>query len=282
MAVGAFVSLGFDGEVRIERGFVRPEDEPHCEPSVGNATAAEHGNGHFDGGLPSNEDERNGSAALSDRLMTELTAHRTAGSRDTLGENPDVALAALSHALALRLFYGHRGTTCLEVEARHTPLERHALGITESQAERRVVNRHDRWAKRLPKDAADLWQHLLQLNAVSLGAANRIGRSGGPRHDRLLATDRRQLFRPHHQGRIFSMRSKKRFRIQAADRIAGLKKVDHSGSRRAAHRWHRLVADSECKYPKRNMRCLKRLMPWRQNSRDARDDARASHTSRYC
>ena len=26
---GAFVSLGFDGEVRIERGFVRPEDEPH-------------------------------------------------------------------------------------------------------------------------------------------------------------------------------------------------------------------------------------------------------------
>jgi ParB family chromosome partitioning protein len=251
MAVaGTFVSLGFDGKVRVERGFVRPEDRPHCEPSVGSATAAEHGNGHFDGGLPADdEDEKNGSAALSDRLMTELTTHRTAGLRDTLGENPGVALTVLLHALALCLFYGHRGTTCLEVEARHTTLERHALGITESPVERSVVERHDRWAKRLPKDVADLWRYLLQLNAdqrlallahcvsltvnaISLPWERRAGLTEAT--DQLaeaVGLDMTAYWQPtaaNYFGRITKAHIldavKEAISDQAADRIAGLKK----------------------------------------------------------
>ena len=32
---GAYVSLGYDGRVRIERGYVRPEDEPRAEAGAG-------------------------------------------------------------------------------------------------------------------------------------------------------------------------------------------------------------------------------------------------------
>ena len=163
---GAFVSLGFDGEVRIERGFVRREDEPIDEGSVQNATSAEHGNGRFDGGMSSNDedDEPDGVAAISDRLTTELTAYRTAGLRDAIGQNAEIAVIALLHTLALRGFYGQSCYTCLEIEARHTPLERHALGIAESRAERSIAKRHEHWAKRLPKHAADLWRHILRLD----------------------------------------------------------------------------------------------------------------------
>jgi ParB family chromosome partitioning protein len=163
---GAFVSLGFDGEVRIERGFVRSEDEPVNEGSGASATSTEYGNGRFHEGTASNDedDEPDGTGPLSDRLMTELTAYRTAGLRDALAQNPEIAPAALLHTLALGGFHGQGSHTCLEIEARHTSLERHAPGIAESQADRSITKRHKDWAKRLPKDAADLWPHILRLD----------------------------------------------------------------------------------------------------------------------
>jgi ParB family chromosome partitioning protein len=42
---------------------------------------------------------------IPDRLMTELTAHRTLALRHALGEHPEVAFTATLHALCLKAFY---------------------------------------------------------------------------------------------------------------------------------------------------------------------------------
>jgi ParB family chromosome partitioning protein len=168
MAIGgAFVSLGFDANVRIERGFVRSEDEPAGKGLADDNPVAKRGNGHFDTGSDATDadDETGSTATLPDRLIAELTAYRTAALREALGQNSDVALIVLLHALALRAFYGQSDVTCLEVEVRHTPLEPHAPSIAESAAERTISKRHTDWARRLPKSAPDLWTHVSNLSS---------------------------------------------------------------------------------------------------------------------
>lgn len=49
-------------------------------------------------------EEDEGLKPLPDRLMTELTAHRTLALRHALGEQPDVAFLADLHALCVKAF----------------------------------------------------------------------------------------------------------------------------------------------------------------------------------
>src|SRR3546814_16264717 len=49
--------------------------------------------------------EEDGLKPLSDRLVMELTAHRTLGLRDALANDPDTAFLAVLHALVLQTFY---------------------------------------------------------------------------------------------------------------------------------------------------------------------------------
>ncbi len=106
---GAFVILNHDGMVRIERGFVRPEDEkpkPEAEQgreaSVaggtegGDSQALQDENGQGESATDEEEDDR----PLSDSLVRDLTAHRTLGLRLNLSEQPEVALVAATHALS--------------------------------------------------------------------------------------------------------------------------------------------------------------------------------------
>ncbi len=115
---GVFVSIDADGDLRIERGYVRPEDEAPAEPvegSDGDAPAAGHPNGAIqrtvitvgsgDFSEPEPEgDEDDGLKPLSERLITELTAHRTLALRDALANDPNTAfVAVLLHALSRRI-----------------------------------------------------------------------------------------------------------------------------------------------------------------------------------
>jgi ParB family chromosome partitioning protein len=157
---GAFVSLGFDGVIRIERGFVRAEDEI-ARPSEDEPEAGESPESLSPGDDTASErepEDQDGGAALSDRLLAELSAYRTAGLRDALAERPDMALIAVVHALAARSFYhGHERGSCLDIEIKSTALAPHAPGIDESPALRRITERHEAWAKRMPTDLRDLW-----------------------------------------------------------------------------------------------------------------------------
>src|SRR5690606_2632714 len=78
------------------------------------------------------EPEEDGLAPLSERLVLDLTAHRTMGLRDALAADPTLALTALVHALALKTFYPpYDQPSCVEVKLVSAYLDGHAPGVGE-------------------------------------------------------------------------------------------------------------------------------------------------------
>lgn len=165
---GAFVSLSTSGGLRAERGFLRPDDEPTRHQTKESMTVPEK---QDDPGRDSGPDGDDGvdedTASLSDRLVTSLTAHRTAGLRDCLAQNSQVALIALLHTLAAQSFYNTSRASCLTIELSSAALDC-APDIGDSPAIEASANRAEAWAKRLPRDVADLWEYLAGLNRDEL------------------------------------------------------------------------------------------------------------------
>ena len=142
---GVMVMLGHDGLARFERGLVRAEDAVAEPPSPFEA----------DGTAPEREDA---GAALSDRLVIDLTAHKTMGLRDAVQADVGAALATVVHALALQVFYpGYGVWTPLQLRLTVSGLERLAPGVEDGPAGRRVRDRCEAWGARLPEQAEDLW-----------------------------------------------------------------------------------------------------------------------------
>lgn len=168
---GLFVILNHDGAARIERGFVRPEDEaladPRPEPEAeGDAVAPE--DEHPEDGAEDvqeieEEDEEPGKP-ISDSLTRDLSAYRTLALRVALGERPDLALIALTHTLTAQLFYSYTEAGCLEVRPTVTPLGSHADGIEDTPLAARASEAREAWAERLPRDVADLWDFIVGLD----------------------------------------------------------------------------------------------------------------------
>jgi len=165
---GAFISIDSAGVLRVERGYVRPEDEP--------PVAAVDGNEEDDGSDPKmmtssgddadeddsaveEADEDNGVRPLSDRLMTELTAHRTVALREAVANDPDVAFLATLHVLCLKLFYRYGLDSCLEIEPKSVMFG-HAPGLADTPAVKALEARYDTWAAQLPKEPGELWDVL--------------------------------------------------------------------------------------------------------------------------
>lgn len=144
---GAFVCLGYDGEPRIERGFVRAEDQPQRE---GEAPATARGAGP---------------ATLPDKLVAELTSYRTAALRNELGQKPELALAALTHALTASAFFSYGDEpSCLRITLRRRPLAPLAPEIEACRGEQELAQRHAAWAQRMPDDAEGLWEFVESLD----------------------------------------------------------------------------------------------------------------------
>jgi ParB family chromosome partitioning protein len=168
---GAFVSIAHDGRLHVERGYVRPEDELPVEPEVEDAetnavraAAAQRGGdaivvAEAEQAEPETEEDE-GLSPISDRLMIELTSHRTLALRHALGERPDVAFVAALHALTLRTFYRYASDSCLELDLKSVTFSAQAPGLNDSTAAQAIQTRHDSWANALPKDASDLWDAL--------------------------------------------------------------------------------------------------------------------------
>lgn len=165
---GAFVSIGPDGQLRVERGYVRPEDELPVEPEsspadigeTGRAVAAASGDGIVTAEPAAEPEEDEGLSPISDRLLTELTSHRTLGLRQALGERPDVAFLAALHVLTLKTFYHYGSDSCLELDLKSVSFGTQAQGLNESALAEAIRARHESWAKALPKASAELWDAL--------------------------------------------------------------------------------------------------------------------------
>ncbi len=172
---GAFVSIDGEGVLRVERGYVRPEDErplatePEAdvdtevetgEPAAMSARAESDGTiyAEFENGAEPDEDE--GLKPIPDRLMSELTAHRTLALRHALGEHPDVAFLATLHALCLKLFYAYGLDSCLELDVKCIGFNAQAPGLNDSALAKGIDQRHQHWADALPNEPGDLWDAL--------------------------------------------------------------------------------------------------------------------------
>ena len=176
---GAFVSIDGAGNLRIERGLVRPEDELPIEPDAdaggeqdtprAAAARVEHDSVTMSAEPePSSEpDEDEGLKPIPDRLMTELTAHRTLALRYALGGQTDVALTAALHALCLKVFYRYAQDTCLEIDIKSAGFSAQAPGLQDSALANAFDARHQAWIAALPKDPAELWDALTAFDGDS-------------------------------------------------------------------------------------------------------------------
>jgi ParB family chromosome partitioning protein len=185
---GVFVVLSHDGEARIERGFIRPEDE-HPEPEeaedsetiIDGVRVNDDGEVIADGGCDEggnhvsaldaeDEEAEEDGKPLSDLLIRDLTAHRTLGLRVALGEQPDIALIAVTHALAAQTFYRGAEAHCLEIRPNSQHLAGHADGIEDTAAAKTLADRHAAWASDMPRDVGDLWGFISGLDQASVMA----------------------------------------------------------------------------------------------------------------
>ncbi|ACI91170.1 ParB domain protein nuclease [Afipia carboxidovorans OM5] len=184
---GVFVVLSHDGEVRIERGFIRAEDEaPEPEEAEDGETVIDGVRVNGDGEVMEDGDESDDDVSvleredeeaeedgkpLSDSLIRDLTAHRTLALRLALGEQPDMALIAVTHALASQTFYRGGGEAhCLEIRPISASLGGHADGIEDTAEAKALADRHAGWAADIPRDVADLWGFIAGLDHASVMA----------------------------------------------------------------------------------------------------------------
>lgn len=175
---GAFVSIDGSGTLRVERGFVRPEDEAPIVPDaleqeVGVAPAAVTAGMDPDAvvrGEPeavSDPEEDEGLKPLPDRLMTELTAHRTLALRHAVGSDFDTAFLAALHVLCLKLFYRYGSDSCLEIDAKSIAFGQQAPGLNDTALAKAVDDRHRSWAAQLPRETEEVWDVLLSFESDS-------------------------------------------------------------------------------------------------------------------
>ncbi|MDN5788695.1 ParB/RepB/Spo0J family partition protein [Pseudorhodobacter sp.] len=187
---GAFITLDRDGKLAVYRGYIRPEDERREQVDVGGdglpSTEGQGSDGEQDLGghgvgtiITSNgqllgadlpEDEDDGVLKpLPERLLMELTAHRTLALREAIGRSPDVALTLLLLKLVTDTFRtsGASGS-CVEVSVRHLYLSAQSPDLKDSVVAKAVDARHAAWEADLPLgDDAALWDFLTVLDQTS-------------------------------------------------------------------------------------------------------------------
>jgi ParB family chromosome partitioning protein len=221
---GVFVSIDSDGQLFVDRGYVRPEDEPQIP--VGEQERAEGESGESDeiasasasvqrtvitigGDRPDDDVEDDAMKPLPERLVGELTAHRTLALRDAVANSPQVALTMLLHKLCLDTFQRSAPGTCLEASVRHVFFPVQAADLKDSPSAKAVTERHEAWKAELPKDDHALWDWLSTLDesrrvallahCVSFGVnalyekGDRYGGAGIPAHgvqQRIARADR--------------------------------------------------------------------------------------------
>ena len=175
---GVFVTIDSDGSLIADRGYVRPEDEApiasdqdddgtgetrHSEPTLAQAirpvvvTV---------GGqpVPAEEEEDDGIKPLPERLVTELTAHRTLALRDAVAQNPRIAMTALLHKLVSDAFHHRSMSGVLEAQVRHIFFPAQAEELGDSLSVKSVDERNEHWKSRIPADDTALWDWLTGLD----------------------------------------------------------------------------------------------------------------------
>ncbi|MDW4500321.1 ParB N-terminal domain-containing protein [Sulfitobacter sp. D35] len=171
---GAFVSIDHSGGLRVERGYVRPEDEPGEETDQSDRTGETSSDAadevddedavSTDG---ADEEEDDGLKPLSDRLVMDLTAHRTLALRDALAKDPHIAFIAALHVLVLKHFYRYAPDSCVEIDPKSAVFGSQVPGLGDTPYALAIDQRHENWVANLPKASEDLWDALIDFDSTS-------------------------------------------------------------------------------------------------------------------
>ena len=161
---GALVSLDYSGEVRIDRGLVRKQDARSVPQESDVSPTQNAGGGN----------------ALSDTLIEELTAEKSAAIGAALMADSRVALAAVVHALASSAIYPGAGSqSCLTIRLAVPALSSAVRSPEKSNGLSRISAETDRLGDHLPGNPVGLWSwclarstdELLDLLAVLAGSS---------------------------------------------------------------------------------------------------------------
>ncbi|WP_036792515.1 ParB/RepB/Spo0J family partition protein [Pleomorphomonas koreensis] len=285
---GAFVTIDADGSLSIDRGYVHPEDERPVEPEASDiqnmmdgeivepaAPAIPRAVISIDGQpAQPEEEEEDGTRPLPDRLVAELTAHRTLALRDAVANHPQVAMTALLHKLVSDTFLHRPATGALEASVRHVFFPAQTEELKDSASAKSVADRYERWSDAIPADDDALWDWLAALgydnrmellaHCVSYGVnalyerPNPYGGSGVSEHglkirlsqaDRLARATKLDMveagWRPtvdNYLGRVTKARILQAVREGADERAAQL--IDHLKKGDMAKEAERLLADT--------------------------------------
>ena len=221
------------------------------------------------------EDEDDALKPLPDRLVMELTAHRTLALRDALANNPHVAMTVLLHKLVVDTFQRTSSIGgCLEATVRHVFFNVQPADLKDSPSAKSVADRYEAWKTDIPQDDQTLWDWLTALDdasrvallahCVSYGVnalyekADRYGGPGISQHElnrRLGQADRLAQavgldmveagWRPtvdNYLGRVPKRRILEAVREGAGERAAQL--IDHLKKGDMAKEAERLLADT--------------------------------------
>ncbi|MEJ8852161.1 hypothetical protein [Variovorax rhizosphaerae] len=159
---GALVRLDHCGDIVIERGLLRPEDRKAATSEGGEITRPD----------PVATEQVSTRAEFSEKLMRDLTAHRTAALQAALMQNPQVALVTLVHRMAETVFslYGS-GDDIVKVAVRVTSdstLAQEASAYGDSPAATLLGEAEAMWGDRLPGNPAALFRWLLAQPQATL------------------------------------------------------------------------------------------------------------------
>lgn len=149
---GAVVTIAHDGSLEILRGLVRPEDK-RAEKKAAKRNEK-----------PGDEEIASG---LSASLIADLTAQKSAAITAELARKPDIALAAVVHAMA-QVHYRGSFEPALKLTASPAFPETLIAKPDECPAIQAYAAECESWGDRLPGDPKALWQWCLAQSRDTL------------------------------------------------------------------------------------------------------------------
>jgi ParB family chromosome partitioning protein len=166
---GVFLSITREGELVVDRGYIRPNDEApivadreDCGAGTEDHALREDGLQHTVisvGDQPSHKEDEDDEAIkpLSESLVGELTAHRTLALQNALAGNPHVAMTALLHRLVMERYHFAAPIGCMEISVRQACFSAQGKDLGETPSAKAISERYRAWKADLPSDDGALW-----------------------------------------------------------------------------------------------------------------------------
>lgn len=148
---GITVEIGHDGKLRVERGYVKPEETDESDAQ-----------GQAPGQSSTSEAEDDSAVKIGDALINDLTIQRTVCLQAALMANPDVAFLATLHAMTLTALYSYGSSSALQITA-STGFPSQLDGLKEYAPMKAMIDQRKAWTAKLPKDSSQLWPALAAM-----------------------------------------------------------------------------------------------------------------------